>query len=297
MKWCRSSLTGFFNFILRVPGISWRQNQALFHSNCYPGSLDADKAAGKIIVCVDTDPTVTKRTKKTAAEGAGAKGLILVDEAERGVPFNSGSFPFSEVANDVGAQILKYINSTNCPHNASPDLISNVNYPSISIAKLGGKQTARTPTQSHSLHIVVVSFLSTSTRQRCCCFSLPSSSSASRHPSSLVTDVAACSHAAVCRCYFSQLLSISPWRHHSAYRTLAAVLFLLFSSLSLPPQSLLTATLFFLYQLQSLTVTATTVPPLLVVGINSNRRLHHCCSSLPHLSPLPLQPPPSICED
>ncbi|RWV93587.1 hypothetical protein GW17_00043947, partial [Ensete ventricosum] len=112
MKWCRSSLTGFFNFILRVPGISWRQNQALFHSNCYPGSLDADKAAGKIIVCVDTDPTVTKRTKKTAAEGAGAKGLILVDEAERGVPFNSGSFPFSEVANDVGAQILKYINST-----------------------------------------------------------------------------------------------------------------------------------------------------------------------------------------
>ncbi|RRT33063.1 hypothetical protein B296_00050178 [Ensete ventricosum] len=144
MKWCQSSLTGFFNFILRVPGISWRQNQALFHSNCYPGSLDADKAAGKIIVCVDTDPTVTRRTKKTAAEGAGAKGLILADEAERGVPFNSGSFPFSEVANDVGAQILKYINSTNCPHNASPDLISNVNYPSISIAKLGGKQTART---------------------------------------------------------------------------------------------------------------------------------------------------------
>ncbi|RWW17471.1 hypothetical protein GW17_00018595 [Ensete ventricosum] len=225
-------------------------------------------------------------------------------------------------------QIIRSISMTSfsCPHNASPDLISNVNYPSISIAKLGGKQTARTVSRTVTnvgpqnstytatvdaptgfmvkvsqlrdcLHIVVVSFLSTSTRQRCCCFSLPSSSSASRHPSSLVTDVAACSHAAVCRCYFSQLLSISPWRHHSAYRTLAAVLFLLFSSLSLPPQSLLTATLFFLYQLQSLTVTATTVPPLLVVGINSNRRLHHCCSSLPHLSPLPLQPPPSICED
>ncbi|THU57957.1 hypothetical protein C4D60_Mb03t09070 [Musa balbisiana] len=176
-------------------------------SNCYPGSLDADKAAGKIIVCVDTDPTVTRRIKKLVAEGARAKGLILVDEAERGVPFDSGSFPFSEVENDVGVQILKYINSTkkpsavilpaeevkvfkpapvvayfsargpgglteailkdylhflcyygyknqairsisgtsfSCPSNASPDLISNLNYPSTSIAKLGGKQTART---------------------------------------------------------------------------------------------------------------------------------------------------------
>ncbi|CAL9171858.1 unnamed protein product [Musa hybrid cultivar] len=84
-------------------------------SNCYPGSLDADKAAGKIIVCVDTDPTVTRRIKKLVAEGARAKGLILVDEAERGVPFDSGSFPFSEVENDVGVQILKYINSTKKP--------------------------------------------------------------------------------------------------------------------------------------------------------------------------------------
>ncbi|KAJ8500449.1 hypothetical protein OPV22_011001 [Ensete ventricosum] len=45
-------------------------------------------------------------------------------------------------------QIIRSISMTSfsCPHNASPDLISNVNYPSISIAKLGGKQTARTVT-------------------------------------------------------------------------------------------------------------------------------------------------------
>ncbi|KAJ8505846.1 hypothetical protein OPV22_006732 [Ensete ventricosum] len=84
-------------------------------SNCYPGSLDADKAAGKIVVCVGADPTVTRRVKKLVAQGAGAKGLILIDEDEKGVPFDSGSFPFSEVGNDVGAQILEYMNSTKKP--------------------------------------------------------------------------------------------------------------------------------------------------------------------------------------
>lgn len=74
--------------------------------------MDAEKAAGKIILCVDSDPTVTRRVKKLVAEGARAKGLILIDEAEKGVPFDSGSYPFSEVGNDAGAQILKYINST-----------------------------------------------------------------------------------------------------------------------------------------------------------------------------------------
>lgn len=84
----------------------------LIHSNCYPGSIDADKAAGKILVCVNTDPSVTRRIKKLVAEGARAKGIILIDEVEKEVPFDSGSFPFSQIGNDVGAQILHYINST-----------------------------------------------------------------------------------------------------------------------------------------------------------------------------------------
>ncbi|XP_020105392.1 CO(2)-response secreted protease-like isoform X1 [Ananas comosus] len=84
-------------------------------SNCYPGSLDDDKTAGKIVVCVDTDPTVSRKVKKLVAEGARAKGLILIDEVEKGVPFDSGSFPFSQLSNDAGAQILQYINSTKKP--------------------------------------------------------------------------------------------------------------------------------------------------------------------------------------
>ncbi|KAI0498222.1 hypothetical protein KFK09_021463 [Dendrobium nobile] len=84
-------------------------------SNCYPGSLDTKKTAGKIIICVDSDPSVTRRVKKLVAEDAGAKGLILIDEAEKGIPFDSGSFAFSEIGNEAGAQILEYMKSTKFP--------------------------------------------------------------------------------------------------------------------------------------------------------------------------------------
>ena len=81
-------------------------------SNCYPGSLDARKVAGKIVVCVSTDPMVSRRVKKLVAEGSGARGLVLVGDAERDVPFVAGGFALSQVGTDAGAQILEYINST-----------------------------------------------------------------------------------------------------------------------------------------------------------------------------------------
>ncbi|KAJ0979018.1 hypothetical protein J5N97_014492 [Dioscorea zingiberensis] len=84
-------------------------------SNCYPGSLDSRKTKGKIIVCVDNDPTVTRKIKKLVAQDAQTKGLILIDEVEKGVAFDSGSYPFSEVGDKAGVQILKYINSTKNP--------------------------------------------------------------------------------------------------------------------------------------------------------------------------------------
>ncbi|KAK8942964.1 Subtilisin-like protease [Platanthera zijinensis] len=84
-------------------------------SNCYPGSMDTNKTAGKIIVCVDSDPSVTRRVKKLVAEDAGAKGLILIDETEKGIPFDSGSFAFSEITNNVGALVLEYMKSTKFP--------------------------------------------------------------------------------------------------------------------------------------------------------------------------------------
>ncbi|CAL4976810.1 unnamed protein product [Urochloa decumbens] len=84
-------------------------------SNCYPGSLDAEKVRGKIVVCVGTDPMVSRRVKKLVAEGSGARGLVLVDDAEKDVPFVAGGFAFSQVGIDAGAQILEYINATKNP--------------------------------------------------------------------------------------------------------------------------------------------------------------------------------------
>ncbi|KAK6934037.1 Peptidase S8 propeptide/proteinase inhibitor I9 [Dillenia turbinata] len=81
-------------------------------SNCYPGSLDPKKAAGKIIVCVNSMPIVSKQIKKLVVEDAGAKGLIFIDEFEKGVPFDSGAFPFTTVGNDAGVHIIKYINKS-----------------------------------------------------------------------------------------------------------------------------------------------------------------------------------------
>ncbi|TVU22699.1 hypothetical protein EJB05_32416 [Eragrostis curvula] len=84
-------------------------------SNCYPGSLDAQKVAGKIVVCVATDPMVSRRVKKLVAEGSGARGLVLIDDGEKDVPLVAGGFAFSQVGVDAGAQILEYINSTKNP--------------------------------------------------------------------------------------------------------------------------------------------------------------------------------------
>lgn len=80
--------------------------------NCYPGSLDYNKTAGNIVVCVNDDPTVSKRIKKLVLQDARAMGMILVDGDHRDASFDAGVFPFSQVGNLEGHQILKYINST-----------------------------------------------------------------------------------------------------------------------------------------------------------------------------------------
>lgn len=83
--------------------------------NCYPGSLDTQKVAGKIVVCTDDDLNIPRQIKKLVVEDARAKGLILVSEDETVVPFDSGTFPFAEVGNLSGLQIIKYINGTKKP--------------------------------------------------------------------------------------------------------------------------------------------------------------------------------------
>ncbi|KAF2300872.1 hypothetical protein P3X46_001691 [Hevea brasiliensis] len=83
--------------------------------NCHPGSLNGQKVAGKIVVCIDNDFRIPRQIKKLVVEDARAKGLILINEDEKAVPFDSGVFPFAEVGNIAGAQLLQYINSTKNP--------------------------------------------------------------------------------------------------------------------------------------------------------------------------------------
>ncbi|XP_022767949.1 CO(2)-response secreted protease-like [Durio zibethinus] len=83
--------------------------------SCYPGSLDPEMVKGKVIVCVDTFPFVSREIKKLVAEDAQAKGLILINEMEKSAPFDSGAFPFTEVGSTIGYKILKYINSNKNP--------------------------------------------------------------------------------------------------------------------------------------------------------------------------------------
>ncbi|KAK4795878.1 hypothetical protein SAY86_028204 [Trapa natans] len=83
--------------------------------NCYPGSLDTRKVSGKIVVCIDTDPTLSRRMKKFVVEDAEAKGIILIDENQKGIPFDSGVFPFAQADHVVGLEILKYMNSIKSP--------------------------------------------------------------------------------------------------------------------------------------------------------------------------------------
>ncbi|KAK4476662.1 hypothetical protein RD792_015822 [Penstemon davidsonii] len=86
--------------------------------NCIPGSLDTKKVAGKIVVCVNDEPTVSRKIKKLVVEDSRAKGVIIIDgegESSYDSPFDSGTYPFSEVEATIGSKILQYINSTKYP--------------------------------------------------------------------------------------------------------------------------------------------------------------------------------------
>ncbi|KAK4285276.1 hypothetical protein QN277_002001 [Acacia crassicarpa] len=83
--------------------------------NCYPGSLDYSKVAGKIVICVSDDPTVSRRIKKLVVQDARAMGMILIDQDKNDVPYDAGTFPYTNVGDFEGNQILQYINSTKNP--------------------------------------------------------------------------------------------------------------------------------------------------------------------------------------
>ncbi|KAL2942942.1 CO(2)-response secreted protease [Bienertia sinuspersici] len=84
-------------------------------SNCYPGSLDPKKVVGKIVVCASNYPSISRKIKMLVVQDAGARGLLYISDIEKGVPFDSGAFPYTQVGQVDGSQILKYINSTKKP--------------------------------------------------------------------------------------------------------------------------------------------------------------------------------------
>ncbi|KAK1664361.1 hypothetical protein QYE76_052520 [Lolium multiflorum] len=115
INFCNQSLSGERYPLVTGAEAAGRYTPVSEASNCYPGSLDAQKVAGKIVVCVGTNSMVARRVKKLVAEGSGASGLVLIDDEQEDVPFDAGSFAFSQVGNDVGAQILGYMISTKNP--------------------------------------------------------------------------------------------------------------------------------------------------------------------------------------
>ncbi|KGN47766.1 CO(2)-response secreted protease [Cucumis sativus] len=83
--------------------------------NCFPGSLDRSKVAGKIVVCASDDFSTSRIIKELVVQDAKAMGLILINEASKSVPMDSNIFPFTQIGNSEGLQILEYINSTKNP--------------------------------------------------------------------------------------------------------------------------------------------------------------------------------------
>eukprot|EP01018_Ginkgo_biloba_P019103 Gb_39463 [translate_table: standard] len=84
-------------------------------SNCYPDSLDATKAKGKVVLCINSDMGLSRVSKKRAVKEAGGVGIIVADDSQRSVASNYGTFPSTTVSNVSATQILSYINSTSKP--------------------------------------------------------------------------------------------------------------------------------------------------------------------------------------
>ncbi|XP_022132049.1 CO(2)-response secreted protease-like isoform X2 [Momordica charantia] len=110
--------------------------------NCYPGSLDRAKVAGKIVVCASEDVTTSRTIKELVVQDAKAIGLILINEASKTVPVDSNIFPLTQVGNSEGLQILEYINSTKNP---TATILRTVEVPRFKPAPLVAYFSSRGP--------------------------------------------------------------------------------------------------------------------------------------------------------
>ncbi|MCD7450631.1 hypothetical protein HAX54_007605 [Datura stramonium] len=84
-------------------------------SYCLDSSLNRTKAKGKVLVCLHAgSSSESKMEKSNIVKEAGAVGMILIDEADKGVaiPF---TIPAATVGKRIGNKILAYINNTRFP--------------------------------------------------------------------------------------------------------------------------------------------------------------------------------------
>uniref|UniRef100_A0A0D9WXV4 Subtilisin-like protease n=1 Tax=Leersia perrieri TaxID=77586 RepID=A0A0D9WXV4_9ORYZ len=85
-------------------------------SHCEPGTLDASKIKGKIVLCHHSrNSDTSKMVKIDELKSAGAVGSILVNDLEKAVVTAFIDFPVTEVTSAAAADIHKYIASTSEP--------------------------------------------------------------------------------------------------------------------------------------------------------------------------------------
>uniref|UniRef100_A0A0E0M2M9 Subtilisin-like protease n=1 Tax=Oryza punctata TaxID=4537 RepID=A0A0E0M2M9_ORYPU len=85
-------------------------------SHCEPGTLDASKIKGKIVLCHHSRNSDTSKTEKIEElKSAGAVGSVLVNDLEKAVATAYIDFPVTEITSAAAADIHKYIASTSEP--------------------------------------------------------------------------------------------------------------------------------------------------------------------------------------
>lgn len=78
---------------------------------CRSDSLNATKASGKIVLCLQAVTDESRTSKSSSVKSAGGVGMIIVDDTNTYLP-SLYNLPATQVSQTAGMEILNYINST-----------------------------------------------------------------------------------------------------------------------------------------------------------------------------------------
>jgi len=84
-------------------------------SNCAPQTLDPGKAKGKILLCSSNNDYGYVESTKVGVQGAGAKGMVILNDSQTTVGYDYGTFPSTTLSDKDGSEILSYIRSHRTP--------------------------------------------------------------------------------------------------------------------------------------------------------------------------------------